>query len=353
VTATHDVTATHGTTVTQAMGGAGLMPAALSPLAALIAAALVLAWLLGPGRSRLPMDRPNERSLHRQPVPRSGGIAVVAGILAACMAVPWPQAALTGASVLVLAGLSFADDWRGLPIVLRFTVHALAAVAFVWLLLPPVPLGLQALTAFLIVWAINLYNFMDGSDGLAGGMTTIGFAALATGFAFAGDSGLAWFALSVAVAAAVFLRANFHPARIFLGDAGSIPLGFLAGGLGAAGIFAAYWPAWFPFVVFAPFFVDATVTLLRRMLRGERFWRAHREHYYQRLVQMGWGHRRTALAEYALMAGSAAVALTALRLSASGQAVLLGLWGLLLAVAMVGVDRQWRRCAACAALETR
>jgi UDP-N-acetylmuramyl pentapeptide phosphotransferase/UDP-N-acetylglucosamine-1-phosphate transferase len=95
------------------------------------------------------------------------------------------------------------------------------------------------------------------------------------------------------LAAAVFLKANFHPARIFLGDVGSVPLGFLAGALGALGVYRDLVPVWFPFVVFAPFFVDATVTLLRRMLRGERFWQAHREHYYQRLVQMGWGHRRT------------------------------------------------------------
>jgi UDP-N-acetylmuramyl pentapeptide phosphotransferase/UDP-N-acetylglucosamine-1-phosphate transferase len=309
------------------------MPHWLSPVLSLLASAAMLAWLLGPGRARLPMDRPNERSLHVQPVPRSGGVAVVAGVLAACLPA-WPEHAPIAACVIALAALSFADDWRGLPIAVRFGTHALAAIAFVWLVLPPAPFVLQALTAFLIAWSINLYNFMDGSDGLAGGMAAIGFSALAAGFAAAGDSGSGWFALSVAVAAAVFLRANFHPARIFLGDAGSIPLGFLAGALGAA---------WFPFVVFAPFFIDATVTLLRRMLRGERFWQAHRQHYYQRLVQMGWGHRRTALAEYALMAGGAAVALTALQLPATGQAMLLGAWGAAVLVAMSAVDRHWRR----------
>lgn len=314
----------------------------LAPLLALLAAAATLAWLLGPGRARLPMDRPNERSLHQVPVPRSGGLAVVAGVLAACLA-DWPSQAVVAGCVLALAMLSFADDWRGMPIGVRFGMHAAAAVAFVGLVLPPMALPLQAITAFLIAWSINLYNFMDGSDGLAGGMAVIGFGTYSAAFALAGDPSLAALSLAVAVASAVFLKANFHPARIFLGDVGSVPLGFLASALGAAGIAQGYFPAWFPFVVFAPFFADATVTLLRRILRGERFWQAHRQHYYQRLVQMGWGHRRTALAEYLLMACSAAAALAALRLPAPGQALLLGAWGSALLAAMAAVDRRWQR----------
>ncbi len=314
----------------------------LAPLVALLASAAMLAWLLGPGRARLPMDRPNERSLHQVPVPRSGGIAVVAGVLAACMA-DWPAQAMVAGCVLALAALSFADDWRGMPIAVRFGMHATAAAAFVGLALPPMPLPLQAATAFLIAWSINLYNFMDGSDGLAGGMAVIGFGTYAAAFAFAGDPALASLSLSIAVAAAVFLKANFHPARIFLGDVGSVPLGFLAGALGAAGVAQGCFPAWFPFVVFAPFFADATATLLRRILRGERFWQAHRQHYYQRLVQMGWGHRRTALAEYLLMAIGAATALAALWLPQAMQLLLLGAWGTALLAAMAAVDRRWQR----------
>jgi len=319
----------------------------LAPLLSLLVSAGVLAWLLGPGRNRLPMDRPNERSLHQDPVPRSGGIAVIGGVLAACLP-GWPASAVIAGCVLLLAALSFADDWRGLPIGLRFGIHALAAIVFVALLLPPLSLFWQAVTAFLIVWSINLYNFMDGSDGLAGGMAAIGFSAYAAGFALSGEFAAAGLALAIAIAAMVFLLANFPPARIFLGDVGSIPLGFLAGGLGAVGIFAGHWPAWFPFVVFAPFFVDATITLLRRMLRGERFWRAHREHFYQRLVQSGWGHRRTALAEYALMTGSASVALATLVMSAAGSALLLATWAIIGVSAMIRVERTWRRTLAAA-----
>ena len=313
----------------------------MTALLAFLVAAGMLAWLLGSGRGRLPMDRPNERSLHQVPVPRSGGIAVVAGVLVACVP-DWPAHVVLAGCVIVLASLSFADDWRGLPIALRFGMHAAAAAAFVGLALPPLPLAWQAATAFLIAWSINLYNFMDGSDGLAGGMAVFGFGTFAAAFAIGGDLPLASLSLAIAVAAAVFLKANFHPARIFLGDVGSVPLGFLAGALGAAGVARGHFPPWFPFVVFAPFFVDATVTLLRRMLRGERFWQAHREHYYQRLVRMGWGHRSTALAEYALMAAGSAVALAALVLPPAGQALLLGAWVVTLLAAMTAVDRRWR-----------
>jgi len=312
----------------------------LAPLLALLAAAATLAWLLGPGRARLPMDRPNERSLHKVPVPRSGGVAVVAGVLAACLP-GWPLHAVLAGCVLVLAALSFADDWRGMPIVLRFGVHATAACAFVWLALPTMPLHWQAATAFLVAWSINLYNFMDGSDGLAGGMAVFGFGTCAAAFALAGDLPLASLSLAIALAAAVFLKANFHPARIFLGDVGSVPLGFLAGALGALGVYRDLVPVWFPFVVFAPFFVDATVTLLRRMLRGERFWQAHREHYYQRLVQMGWGHRRTALAEYALMAVGCTVALVTLQFTGVFRSALLTGWALAFVTALLCIDRRW------------
>jgi UDP-GlcNAc:undecaprenyl-phosphate GlcNAc-1-phosphate transferase len=150
--------------------------------------------------------------------------------------------------------------------------------------------------------------------------------------------------LSVAATALAFLAFNFPPARIFLGDAGSIPLGFLAAAVGILGWRVhALWPWWFPAVVFSPFAVDATVTLARRAARREPVWRAHRDHYYQRLVRMGWSHRRTALAEYALMLACALIAL-ALR-EAEPRVQRLALWGLAAAyvVIMALIDRAWRR----------
>ncbi|HSD61413.1 MAG TPA: glycosyl transferase, partial [Burkholderiales bacterium] len=209
-------------------------------------------------------------------------------------------------------------------------------------------LGIPALALVILatVWMTNLYNFMDGSDGLAGGMALIGFAAFGAGAWLAGDSGFAVLNFSVAASALAFLLFNFHPARIFMGDAGSIPLGFLAAVLGVQGWQRGLWPAWFPALVFSPFIVDASVTLLRRLARRERVWRAHREHYYQRLVQMGWGHRGTALAEYAVMLAAAAGALWGARQAPGWQAALTAVWIVAYLLIAAGIDRGWKRFAA-------
>ena len=148
--------------------------------------------------------------------------------------------------------------------------------------------------------------------------------------------------LSIAAAAAAFLVFNFHPARIFLGDAGAVPLGFLAAALGLIGWLQGDWTWWFPVLVFAPFIVDASVTLARRLLRRERVWRAHREHYYQKLVRLGWGHRRTALAEYALMLTTGVLALAALALPVLMQGVLLAAAAGAYLLIMVSIERAWR-----------
>ena len=189
----------------------------------------------------------------------------------------------------------------------------------------------------------NLYNFMDGSDGLAGGMALFGFAAYGLAGWLVGDGILAALAASIAAAAAAFLAFNFPPARVFLGDAGAIPLGFLSATLGLLGWREAYWPIWFPVLVFSPFILDASVTLARRALRGERFWEAHKTHYYQRLVQLGWGHRNTALAEYSLMAACGAVALWALGRPPLDQWLAVGVMAALYSVLAAMVDLAWRR----------
>ena len=261
--------------------------------------------------ARFALDRPNERSLHEHPVPRTGGIAVLIGVAAA---VPfggievWPTLGLA----LLLALVSFADDVKGLPIAARLGAHLVAAGVLVWYELSPIYLWQAALIVLGIAWLTNLYNFMDGSDGLAAGMTLIGFAAYTVAAALADEPELATTCLCIAAAAAAFLVFNFHPARIFLGDVGSIPLGFLAGALGVVGWNDEAWPLWFPLAVFAPFIADATLTLGRRLVRGERVWHAHRDHYYQRMVQSGLGHRGTAYVAYGLMVLCAGAALAGL-----------------------------------------
>jgi len=261
--------------------------------------------------ARFALDRPNERSLHEHPVPRTGGIAVLIGIAAA---LPfggidvWPTLGLA----LLLAAVSFADDLKGLPVAARLGAHIAAAGVLVWYELSPIYIWQAALVVLGIAWLTNLYNFMDGSDGLAGGITVIGFASYAVAAAWAEEPELATTCLCIAAAAAAFLVFNFHPARIFLGDVGSIPLGFLAAALCVVGWNDEAWPLWFPLVVFAPFVADATTTLARRLVRRERVWQAHRDHYYQRMVRSGLGHRGTALIAYGLMVVCAAGALLGL-----------------------------------------
>jgi UDP-N-acetylmuramyl pentapeptide phosphotransferase/UDP-N-acetylglucosamine-1-phosphate transferase len=196
-----------------------------------------------------------------------------------------------------------------------------------------------------LTWMTNLYNFMDGSDGLAGGMTMFGFFFYGVAAWLAGSTAFALANFSVAAAAAAFLVFNFHPARIFMGDAGAVPLGFLAGAFGIMGWLEHAWPWWFPALVFSPFIVDASATLARRLARRERVWEAHRDHYYQRVVQLGWGHRGTALAEYAVMAACGALALVALALPVAWQAAILAASIAVYGALIVAIGRAWRRCA--------
>jgi UDP-GlcNAc:undecaprenyl-phosphate/decaprenyl-phosphate GlcNAc-1-phosphate transferase len=290
------------------------------------------------------LDHPNERSLHQRPVSRMGGIGVAAGIAASVPFVSqvewWPL--WLGACFLV--GISFLDDIIGLPIIGRLLVHFVAAGgAAAGLLLNRTGVVVVLLAVVAIVWMTNLYNFMDGMDGLAGGMALFGFGFYALAGVLSGHLPFAVTNAAIAAAAGAFLLFNFHPARIFMGDAGSTLFGFLAACLGLVGWQLGIWTLWFPGLVFSPFIVDATVTLARRLLRGEKVWRPHREHYYQRLVLSGWGHRRTVLAEYGVMALCGSFALLYQYVSEEWRLVILGFWGMLflsLALAVKGVEQR-------------
>lgn len=282
-------------------------------------------WLAHPDAPIRLLDQPNERSLHATPTPRSGGLAICVGLLAGWAAsVLLLQAEILPAQILsgavVVAGISILDDRYGLSQGLRLLVQLGAALLLIRSgfiiqgeILPGLALvsglGLTVLTVAMTLWLTNLYNFMDGMDGFAGGMAVIGFGTLALLGWGQGDGLFAAASLAVCAAAAGFLWFNFPPARIFMGDSGSTTLGFLAAAFAVWGSRRGVAPVWLTLVVFSPFVVDATVTLLRRALRGEAVWRAHRSHYYQRLVQSGWSHRRTVLVEYAIMLASAGVAL--------------------------------------------
>lgn len=299
------------------------------------AAAFVLSIVLTralcrPGSFLYLLDHPNERSLHTHPVPRTGGIAIVVAVVTASLALAIfsgdmsLRIAWLALAMAVVGIVSFVDDRGHFPPGYRIAAHLLAATVLVFAgfvidgeILPGInnigsPMWF-AISCLYIVWSINLYNFMDGMDGFAGGMAVVGFSTFAVlGWA---DAQLLFAASSaiIAAAAAGFLFFNFPPARIFMGDTGSSTLGLLVAAFSIWGTQSGVFPFWVALLIFSPFIVDATVTLLVRAAKGEKIWQAHRTHHYQRLVQLGWGHRRTVLWEYTVMIACAGSALIALR----------------------------------------
>ncbi len=288
------------------------------------------------------LDHPNERSLHDRPTPRSGGLAIFAGLTLGLMLGAWNFARSENLlwlwlSMLLVATVSFVDDRRHVPVVIRLLTHLIAALLLLWggfslriLNLPGLGFSLPILegsvSLILVVWMINLYNFMDGMDGFAGGMGVIGFGAFALLGWQAGNLQFMWLNLVAAAAAAGFLTFNFPPARIFMGDVGSSTLGLLTAAFSLWGAKDNVFPFWVAVLVFSPFIVDATVTLLRRLWRREKIWQAHKTHYYQQLVQAGWGHRKTVLLEYAIMLGCGVTSLWAIHASVGLQWLILAGW---------------------------
>jgi len=313
-----------------------------SPIIAAVITLLLTLILLRSKAANKIQDIPNERSLHKAPVPRIGGMALIIGMFAGwgMLFNAWTWWVIL--PLIMVFMVSVLDDMRGLPVRYRLLVHVGAACLLVWgsgVLAQNLLLGVLVL--FLVVWMINLYNFMDGSDGLAGGMTLFGFATYGIASMMGQDVPFALLNFSIAAAALGFLYFNFFPAKIFMGDAGSIPLGFLAAAMGVWGWQEELWPAWFPMIVFSPFVVDATVTLLKRALRREKIWQAHREHYYQRIVQLGFGHRNTAILEYVLMACVGTSALIALQFP-EREFVILAIWSVIFIFIILSVDHLWK-----------
>ncbi|HEV2146723.1 MAG TPA: glycosyltransferase family 4 protein [Longimicrobiaceae bacterium] len=277
-----------------------LVPAAAATSWALTAAVRKYAL------ARSVLDVPNQRSSHTVPTPRGGGMAIVVAFLAgvalaglAGWVAPWVSAALLGGGVLV-AGIGLVDDHRSVSARARLAVHFLAAAwALYWLGGLPslgvgsgtVQLGIAGtlLAALGVVWFVNMYNFMDGIDGIAGSeAVTVGLAGGGLLLA-AGSPGLATLSFLLAAAAAGFLVWNWQPARIFMGDVGSGFLGFCFAVLALASERAGAVPLLAWVLLLGVFLFDATLTLGRRVLQGERWYDAHRSHAYQRAVQHGWG----------------------------------------------------------------
>ncbi|MGV6825488.1 MAG: glycosyltransferase family 4 protein [bacterium] len=314
-----------------------------------------LTWLfLRPGSRFHVLDHPNQRSLHEQPTPRSGGIAFLIGLIAG-----WSMLLLllgqSGPWLWMLAGavamgcVGWLDDRHDLSARSRFLVQFVVAASVLLAGWGELPITLpttnlivggwlfQGLLLIAIVWMINLYNFMDGMDGNAGGMAVIGFGGYCLLGWLAGDMVFAGLNAVIVAAAAGFLVWNFPPARIFMGDSGSLVLGFLAAAMACWGVHEQLFTIWAPLLLFSPFIVDASFTLLRRLLRGEKVWEAHREHLYQRLVQLGWGHRKTVLTMYLLMLGALISAIISVPMNKFAHWLLVLGWALTYMALIAGV----------------
>jgi Fuc2NAc and GlcNAc transferase len=273
-------------------------------------------YLIGYTWRRGRLDLPNERSSHSAPTPRGGGVAVVAGFTLSsayiALLVAQPERMLFAClpASLAIAAVGWWDDRRGLSARLRFSVHLLASVGAALcvnhvfgslgdLAILGSALSIAAATLFL-AWMINLYNFMDGIDGLAGGEAVS--VALVSGALVTFHSGgiLASVYLCLALASAGFLAFNWPPAKIFMGDVASGFLGFVFGTLALVGEASGTLPLPVSLILLGTFVVDASWTLGARTLAGEKPWVAHRDHAYQHAAHSGLGHRSVSLANLAI-----------------------------------------------------
>jgi Fuc2NAc and GlcNAc transferase len=324
-----------------------------------VVAAAILSWLLASRVRLYALDRlldiPNERSSHSSPTPRGGGLAIavttLGGIILAAMWkwIDWDLAiALSGGGTLI-AAVGWIDDHKDLPALTRFAVQFFSAFwAIFWLGgLKSLSVGFAELQLGIfgsilgiigIVWAINLYNFVDGIDGLAAGE------AISTGviggllLLKTGNTGLAMVAFLIAAANAGFLPLNWAPAKLFMGDVGSGLLGYLFAVVAIASENVAGVPLLLWVLLLGAFVFDATVTLCRRIAHGERWYHAHHSHAYQRMVQAGKSHATVSSMILAINVVLAALAIVAwLRPTLFLVAIAAG--AILLSIIYISVER--------------
>jgi UDP-N-acetylmuramyl pentapeptide phosphotransferase/UDP-N-acetylglucosamine-1-phosphate transferase len=248
------------------------------------------------------VDHPGERQSHAEIIPRGGGIGIIMALLIASLFLVtdgdgiWGMCVLPG--VVVLAVLGWWDDHVSLPARLRFFIQLAASIYLVacavnggWV----EGAGSIGLAVFFLVWMTNLYNFMDGSNGMAGLQAVFGGAVLFYLFTISGQHNLALISACVAASCAGFLPWNLGSARVFMGDVGSVSLGFIFGALLIIGVGSQAFSLPVALMVMLVFIIDSTLTLIGRILRGEQWYNAHKQHLYQRLIVQGWSHGRVAL----------------------------------------------------------
>jgi UDP-GlcNAc:undecaprenyl-phosphate/decaprenyl-phosphate GlcNAc-1-phosphate transferase len=300
----------------------------ISIISALVAALVVLAatpLVARLARALGAVDQPSDRRIHREPTPRLGGLAILAGFLVPVLFyLPEDSAAralVTGA--ILIAALGAVDDIWGLTPAVKLAgqgacaaIPVSAGLTIDHVTLPFLGAGDLGLAQYplTIVWFIalvNMINFTDGMDGLAAGITGLGATTFAILAASLGRADPEVMAAALAGACAAFLVFNFHPARVFMGDAGSMLLGFAIAGVAISGVMktSAAIAVVAPLVVLAIPILDTSFVILKRLKHGLPVYSADRSHFHHRFFTIGWSQRKTVLALYGWCALMCAVAL--------------------------------------------
>ena len=329
------------------------MTAVLLGFGSLVVTAILCGLVRRHARATALLDKPNERSSHSVPTPRGGGAGVVVALVASATAL-FVRHELPGEVFVALLGVipvafvGWRDDRHGVRARVRIAVHLASAVwAIAWLRgFPSIIVGadVQALgilgpilATLAVVWSINLYNFMDGIDGISGVEAATSSLAGAMMLYSIGATGLGALAAATGGAAIGFLAWNWPPAKLFIGDVGSGALGFWLAVVALASDRGGAVPAVVWALLGAVFLVDATATLLRRVIAGERWHEAHRSHAYQRLARTSLGHRGVTVAVLLLNAGLGGLAWFSLKKPSAQLASIAGGFAVLVVLYVVVV----------------
>ena len=266
-------------------------------------------WVTAMAEKSGMITEPGERQSHVVSTPTGGGLGLVFSIIVTSLfllfvsPIPgfWWQNVLPG--ILLLAFVGWRDDKHTVPWRVRLLVQlavSLWLLSFGPLQLSLSDVGLFSIAVLAVVWMMNLYNFMDGSNGMAGFQGVFAGAVLAVLFHISGQTAMALIALTVATACAGFLPLNFPLARVFMGDVASVPLGFIFASLVVYGTQADSLSPQVSILIMSVFIIDATMTLLARVIRREQWYTAHAQHVYQRLIAQGWSHHQVLIVYQAI-----------------------------------------------------
>ncbi len=277
-----------------------------------LASYCLLFFLLRRKSSVLVPDNPNSRSSHNQVVPKGGGLVIIVATVSLISIYQAIYQSITVMHVLIvllvgcISVLGWFDDRYNLRIPTRIIVQTVVACALVYLVVHFKGLDIAGyrlelpdwlLFVVLVVWVVwmtNLFNFMDGIDGLVATQSTIASVVLAIWFYQAGAPDLAALNITLAGALVGFSILNWRPASVFLGDIGSLTLGIYFAVMSVIGWTAYYMAVEAFLLLYGVMVCDTSITLALRILRGERWWEAHLNHFYQRLVGLGYNHAQVA-----------------------------------------------------------